>query len=120
KFNMPEYLVIQAGYGTIRVFTAASLEDGTTGMHQLYYKNNYAPTGSAYQINAFVDRDVAVTLGKQNRDEIQQSMTMNYEISHTLENLSVNPGAVTATTEVPNQAQKLLDYPYESGFSPWT
>src|SRR3954447_18778433 len=47
KVEMPEYLTIQAGYGTIRLFTAAALADGMTGTHQIFYKNNNAPTGSA-------------------------------------------------------------------------
>lgn len=80
QIDMPPYLAIQAGYGTIRIFTIARLTDGMTGTHTIAYKNNYAPTGAAYQVNAFVDKGVAITLGKQNRDSIQQSMTVDYTI----------------------------------------
>src|SRR5215213_4079648 len=78
KIGMPSYLNIQAGYGTIRIFTLATLAAGLTGTHQLSYTNNFAPTGSAYQVNAFVDKGVAITLDKQNRDSIQQRMTLDY------------------------------------------
>ena len=96
KIDMPPYLTIQAGYGTIRIFTLARLADAMTGTHRIYYKNNYAPTGSAYQVNAFVDKGVAITLGKQNRDSIQQSMTMDYAIGSAAPAAAV-PTATAAT-----------------------
>ncbi len=34
----------------------ATLATGMTGTHQISYTNNFAPTGSAYQVNTFVDR----------------------------------------------------------------
>jgi hypothetical protein len=80
SIDMPTYLNIQAGYGTLRVFTKAGLAAGMTGSHRISFTNNYTPTGSAYQVNAFVDDGVPVTLGTQNRDCIQQSMTMDYAI----------------------------------------
>jgi hypothetical protein len=67
-----------------------------TGAHSIYYKNNFAPTDSAYQVNAFVDKGAAITLGRQNRDRIQQSMTMDYTIGST-EPATVEPVATTAT-----------------------
>lgn len=33
EIDMPDYLTIQAGYGTIRIFTIANLADGMTGTH---------------------------------------------------------------------------------------
>ena len=83
EIDMPTYLNVQAGYGTIRIFTTATLTAGMTGTHQLEYANNFAPTGAAYQVNAFVDRDVAIKLGKQNRDSIQQTLTVDYTIDST-------------------------------------
>lgn len=128
KIDMPAYLNIQAGYGTMRIFTTATLAAGMTGAHQLDYQNNFAPTGSAYQVNAFVDKGVAITLGKQNRDSIQQSMTMDYAIGST----SAETDAPAATTEpatlatpaeilagASGQAQLLLTYLYEPARSPW-
>src|SRR4051812_31161584 len=60
RIVMPDYLTVQSGYGTIRIFTAATPASTATGTHQLYYKNSFAPVGSAYQVNAFVDKGVAV------------------------------------------------------------
>lgn len=142
KIDMPPYLTIQAGYGTIRVFTTAMLGNGMTGAHQIDYKNNYAPTGSAYQVNSFVDKGVAITLGKQNRDSIQQSMTMGYVIGNavpTTTGPATIVAAATAATTAPvatpapaslttpigipgsasGQAQRLLAYLYMPTLSPW-
>ena len=88
RVDLPTYLVVQAGYGTIRVFAEAAVADAGTGAHRIAYANGYAPTGSAYQVNAFVEQGTAVTLGKQNRDGTQRSMTMDYAV-----------GAATAGTE---------------------
>ena len=80
KIDMPSYLAIQAGYGTIRAFTLATLPAGMTSTHQIAYVNKYAPPGSTYQVNAFVDKGVSIVLGKQNRNSTQQSMSMDYTI----------------------------------------
>jgi nickel/cobalt transporter (NicO) family protein len=140
KIDMPAYLTIQAGYGTIRVFTSATLAEDMTGSHELYYKNNYAPTGAAYQVNAFVDKGVAITLGKQNRDDIQQSLTMDYKRSKVIGSevivntapaavLSNTTSAMTETeslatgletaTGTSGQARQLMAYLYEPTRSPW-
>ena len=131
KIDMPAYLNIQAGYGTIRIFTLATLAAGMTGTHQISYTNNFAPSGSAYQVNGFVDKGVAITLGKQNRDSIQQSMTMDYAIGSAAPAAAV-PAATAATTGTPSlntaigtsavasgQARQLLAYLYEPALSPW-
>ncbi len=80
NIEMPPHLNIQTGYGTIRIFAAVTLGDGMTGTHQIAYKNNFAPTGAVYQVNAFVDKGAGITLGKQHRNSIQQSMTVDYAI----------------------------------------
>jgi len=77
--DMPGYLTIQAGYGTIRVFTTAPMASGISGTHQIAYANN-TPVGAAYQVNAFVNREAAVDLGTQNRDSIQQTMTVDFAV----------------------------------------
>ena len=121
KIDMPAYINIQAGYGTIRVFTTAALADGMTGTHQISFKNNYAPAGSAYQVNAFVDKGVQITLGKQNRDSIQQSMTVDYAIGSDANTETTNldtPAGISASTT--DQARDLIAYLSGPALSPWT
>jgi nickel/cobalt transporter (NicO) family protein len=132
KIDMPAYLNIQAGYGTIRIFTTATLAAGMIGTHQIAYTNNFAPIGSAYQVNTFVDKGVAIVLGKQNRDGTQQSITVDYTIG------SAAPAATAATSMTAatagtasldtaigasagasGQARQLLAYLYAPALSPW-
>ena len=136
KIEMPPYLNVQTGYGLMRIFTTATLADGMTGTHQIAYTNNYAPTGSAYQVNAFVDKGVAITLGKQNRDSIQQSMTMDYDIGSValataapaivaMSPTAATPGAASLdtssgmTASASEHVRQLLSYVSAPTLSPW-
>lgn len=118
EIEMPPYLTIQAGYGTIRIFSVATLATGLASTHQIFYTNTYAPSGSSYQVNAFVDADVAITLGKQNRDSLQQSMTVDYAIGDATLTTTV-PTATDAPAGTSNQMQQLLAYLREPNSSPW-
>lgn len=130
KIEIPAYLNIQAGYGMMRVYTTASLisdqsASAMNGTHQLYYKNSYAPTNSNYQVNAIFNKDASITLGKQNRDDLQQSMTMEFVIGSSPQTTSAAGANASAATpfEIPagtsGQAQQLLAYLYEPISSPW-
>lgn len=123
KITMPDYLTFQSGYAMIRIFTTASLPDGLTGTHQIAYTNNFAPTGSAYQVNTFIDKGAAITLGKQNRDSIQQSLTVDYTIGGavpaTTAAAATTAPTIGTTTGASGQAQQLLAYLYAPTLSPW-
>lgn len=137
KIDLPTYLNLQAGYGTLRIFTTATLTDSLTGAHQLTYQNNYAPAGSTYQVNAVVDKNAALTLGKPTRNDLQQRMTMDFDIGSAA--VSVAAPADTEATEAKaetetsasastsfeltadasQQGRQLLAYLYEPIRSPW-
>ena len=138
KVAMPPHLNIQAGYGTIRVFAAGPLRAELTGTHQIDYRNSFAPPGSIYQVNAFVDKGTAITLGKQNRDSLQQSMTMDFTIGSPAPAAAIPATAIPAmaipaapaaaanaaapseeTADASGQAQFLLTYLNEPTRSPW-
>ena len=127
KIEMPSYLALQAGYGTIRVFTHTALADGLTGTHQIAYTNANASTGVTYQVNAFVDKGVAITLGKQNRDSTQQTLTVDYAISGaTLATPLPSTAATTpatagaaGTASASEQVGQLLGYLQAPSLSPW-
>jgi len=129
KIDLPPYLNIQAGYGTIRIFTEAALPAGTVRTHRIAYKNSFAPAGSAYQVNTFVDKGAVITLGKQNRDSLQQSLTVDYAVAPAVAAATgATAGAAgAARTDAPiesaagasGQARQLLGYLYEPALSPW-
>lgn len=106
KIDLPEYLVIQAGYGTIRIFTSATLADGMAGTHAIAYSNNNAPAGVSYQVNTFIETGAAITLGTQNRNETQQSIAVDYTIGGATATASPTVTGSTAT----GQASRLLGY----------
>lgn len=124
KIEMPTYVTIQAGYGTIRVFTAATLAPGLTGTHSIACANSYAPTGAAYQVNTFVEQGATITLGKQNRDELQRTITVAYTLggtSTTVTGAATTTAATTsgATVGTTGQALRLLSYLDAPTLSPW-
>ncbi len=47
------------------------------GTLAISYTNNYAPRRLGLPGQPFVDKGVAITLGKQNRDSISRDMTMD-------------------------------------------
>jgi ABC-type nickel/cobalt efflux system permease component RcnA len=128
KIEMPDLLNFQAGYGTMRLYAKVNLTQGLTGTHQLYYKNNYQPANPAYQVNTFVDESIPVTIGPQNRDAIQQSMTMDYTItgpeaaSTSKPAANSSPDAATqfgSATGNPQQLQQVITFLYQPALSPW-
>jgi ABC-type nickel/cobalt efflux system permease component RcnA len=119
RIELPTYLNVQAGYGTIRIFTAATLADGLTGTHEISYANNNAPAGAAYQVNAFVDAGVAITLGTQNRGDSQQSLTVDYAIGDAAANAAEPEDAAVETSDVTGQAGRLLTYLDAPALSLW-
>ena len=83
KIDVPAYLTIQAGYGTLRLYAHASNAPTAIGAHEVFFRNTYAPTGAAYQVNAFVDKTRPVVLGTQHRDAAQQQSRIEYRIDTT-------------------------------------
>ena len=124
KIETPTYLALQAGYGTMRIFAAAPLAPGLTGTHTIAYANKNAPTGVTYQVNTFVEQGATLTLGKQNRDEAQQSITVDYTLGGaTTATGAATPATTTATSGTSlgttGQAQQLASYLNAPALSPW-
>jgi hypothetical protein len=80
KVDMPPFLTVQAGYGTLRLYAEADLPAGLQGPHQLAYQNTHEPVTSIYQANAFVEKGAAITLGVPSRDDLQHTLTLAYTI----------------------------------------
>lgn len=122
KVDMPSYVTIQAGYGTIRVFSSAALADSMTDTHTISYTNNNSPTGVAYQVNTFTETGTDITLGTQNRDDIQQGMTVDYTLGSATQDsvtTAATGDAANTTLAGSEQARQLLGYLYAPSLSPW-
>jgi nickel/cobalt transporter (NicO) family protein len=120
RIDMPTHLNIEAGYGTIRVFATAPVANAGEGQHSLAFENAYAPVKSAYQVNAFIERDAPITFGKQNRDPIQQRMTMDYGIGTASAAGAPAEPAIVTSTGLTGHAQQLLAYLDAPTISLWT
>ncbi|MFF5085044.1 nickel/cobalt transporter [Actinoplanes sp. NPDC000266] len=80
KVEVPSYLAIQAGYGTVRIQAQASGAPATVGSHTVVFRNDFAPQGAAYQVNALIDQKQPVTVGTQRRDKTQRQSRIDYSI----------------------------------------
>ena len=78
--DVPAYLTIQAGYGTLRLYAQATDAPVATGAHEVFFRNDFAPKGAAYQVNALVDKTRSVVLGTQHRDEAQRQSRVEYRL----------------------------------------
>jgi nickel/cobalt exporter len=116
QIDMPNYLTIQAGYGLIRVFTEAADPPRGVGDHDVDFRNDFTPTGSAYQVNAFVARQADATLDQQHRDDNQQALSVRYSLgaSAAPDSDATRSPRVAATTK----AGRLVAYLYRPGTSP--
>ena len=96
--DVPPYLTIQAGYGTLKVFaTAPATAAAIAGQHRLFFRNGFTDDKAAYQVNAFVAQGAPVVLEAQQRDPAQQQATVTYR---------VDPAAAGAAPAVePDHAQ---------------
>lgn len=75
--DTPSYLVLQAGYGTLRVHaTASGSGAGGSSQHSLTYRNGFTGADVSYQVNAYLDD--AVTVDRQQRSDTQQQSTITY------------------------------------------
>ena len=83
KIDVPAYLTLQAGYGTVRLYAQASKAPTTVGPHKVFFRNDFAPKGAAYQVNAVVNKNQPVVLGTQHRTATQQQSSIDYRIDTT-------------------------------------
>ena len=79
--TFPEYDVMRAGTGTIRLRLASRIRVDQVGDHQIVFANRHQADRSVYLINAIMParRDISIT--RQERDPLQQSIRLDYTVS---------------------------------------
>ncbi|MGK5680111.1 nickel/cobalt transporter [Actinoplanes sp. URMC 104] len=80
KVDVPSYLAVQAGYGTVRIQAQASGAPATVGSHNVVFRNDFAPQGATYQVNGLIGKKPSVSVGKQHRDKAQRQSRIDYRI----------------------------------------
>jgi nickel/cobalt exporter len=126
--QFPTPLDIRAGMGTIRLQVAAETPEGIPGDHSLSFRNDHEPVNSKYLVNAFKNKSNEVEIAKQDRDQLQHAIRVDYAIapqsssgsSDSADPSTEDTGADLGTTaDVSDQAQWLASYLYEPVLSPW-
>ena len=126
--QFPTPLDIRAGMGTIRLQVAAETPEGVPGDHSLSFRNDHEPVNSKYLVNAFKNKSNEVEIAKQDRDQLQHAIRVDYAIapqtssgsSDSADPSTEDAGADLETTaDVSDRAQWLASYLYEPALSPW-
>ena len=126
--QFPTPLDIRAGMGTIRLQVAAETPEGVPGDHSLSFRNDHEPVNSKYLVNAFKNKSNEVEIAKQDRDQLQHAIRVDYAIapqtssgsSDSADPSTEDAGADLETTaDVSDRAQWLASYLYEPVVSPW-
>ncbi|MBL7255907.1 nickel/cobalt transporter [Paractinoplanes lichenicola] len=79
--DVPPYRTLQAGYGTVRLHATIPDAPSTPGPHVLVFRNNHAPPGAAYQVNALLTADAQVI--HQQREAAQQQSRITYTLGRS-------------------------------------
>jgi hypothetical protein len=77
----PESRDIEAGVGAIRVVARASLDAARADRMVVHFRNNHAPAGSVYLVNALKSTDARLVLDRQRRDLRQREIELDYRLS---------------------------------------
>lgn len=121
SLELPTFLNLQAGYGTLKVFAQTDALPTTTNTHRLFYKNSNQLTGSVWQVNAFVEDGAAFSLGPQNRDDLQQTLTVAYApagVAVTVPPSAASPTATPSSAQ-PAQLAQVVGVLYQPELSLW-
>jgi hypothetical protein len=68
------------GLGTIQLRAIGRVPSSASGRRHLYFRNKHRPAESAYLFNTLVPEDAAVSVVFQNRDSVQQTVRVAYEV----------------------------------------
>jgi hypothetical protein len=95
--TLPERAAMFEGVGTIRLRAAATLPSRSSGRHTLEYRNDFQPAASVYLANTLVPDDPRITIDAQDRDPLQQRLTVTYDVASSQ---TRRAGAVVASLAV--------------------
>ena len=78
--QMPDFLDMSQGVGTIRLRATAQMPAAAAGFHRLVYRNLHRPDVSVYLVNALLPESTAVAITAQHRDTQQHELRLDYRI----------------------------------------
>jgi hypothetical protein len=80
--HYPAVSEMKSGTGIIHLKASVEFAALMPGPHQLYYQNQHQTNLSAYLINAYVPRSSAIQIGRQQRDQRQTEIRIDYTLAN--------------------------------------
>ena len=79
--QFPSRREIMEGNGAIRLDLAAEAALGTSGEHQLSFRNDHLPKLGVYLVNALVPATSEIKISGQERDPLQREMRLSFYVT---------------------------------------
>ena len=73
------------GEGTIRLRATAKLSATALGRHRVSYLNSHRPEASVYLVNALVPENPRIQIARQQRDQAQHGLTVDYSVGISIQ-----------------------------------
>jgi hypothetical protein len=83
--TFPTLEEMRQGLGTIRLKLRASRVEGYSAVHDLRFINRHLPQVSVYLVNCLAAPGDGLTVGRQQRDEAQRSISFGYSFGKSAE-----------------------------------
>jgi hypothetical protein len=80
RIDVPPAGEMRDGAGTIRLHAVGTHRVGLGGGAVLSFRNDHAPVTSVYAVNALVPTDGAFSVSRQDRDTLQRSVNVSYDV----------------------------------------
>jgi nickel/cobalt exporter len=78
--QFPSRREISEGIGAIRLDLVAEVAPDAAGEHQLFFRNDHLPELGVYLVNALVPTSEAIKISKQQRDEMQHELRVDFGV----------------------------------------
>jgi hypothetical protein len=79
--EFPAWDAVRLGTGSIRVHAATPVRSLTSGHHRIAFVNAHRPGDSVYLANALAPADARIQIAEQQRDRLQRSLTIEYDVA---------------------------------------
>ena len=84
RIDVPPSVEMREGMGTIHMSARGIHRVRLNGDARLTFRNNHAPEGSVYLVNALVPDDPTLSVVRQERDRFQRSVQIVYDVQPEL------------------------------------
>ena len=79
--QFPDHAAMLEGLGTIRLRASAPMPRLSGGRHAIEFSNAFRREASVYLANTLVPDDRRITIDAQERDPLQQRLTVTYDVA---------------------------------------